>query len=192
MHDETIILHIHEHLLLHESQYKQKTQHPPHPLHKHTTYNILQHSKAKKNTIFNNNLHNKHSPHSQHNRHKNKHAPYTYIYFLYASSHITPPPHISSSEEILSRLTRRTIAQLRTYKSPFLKSDLYKVDAKSHPSPLCPLWNTHKHDTHHLFNCTHICTTLSPLDLWTYPAGVTALLDRWTEKLLVDHKRQGS
>ena len=32
--------------------------------------------------------------------------------------------------------------------------------------------STH-HDTHHLFNCTHIHTTLSPLDLWTDPAGVT-------------------
>ena len=87
----------------------------------------------------------------------------------------TPPPHISSSEEILPRLT---LAQLRTNKSPFLKSYLHKVDAKSHPSPLCPLCNTHTHDTRHLFNCTHIRTTMSPLDLWTYPAGVTALLAR--------------
>ena len=38
MHDETLILPIHEHLQLHASQYKQKTQHPSHPLHKHTTY----------------------------------------------------------------------------------------------------------------------------------------------------------
>ena len=37
--------------------------------------------------------------------------------------------------------------------------------------------------THHLFNCSHIRTTFSPLDLWTDPAGVTALLARWTEKL---------
>ena len=64
-----------------------------------------------------------------------------------------------------------------------LKSYLHKVDAKSHPSPLCPLCNTHTHDTHHLFNYTHIRTTLSPLDLCTDPAGVTALLARWTEKL---------
>ena len=41
----------------------------------------------------------------------------------------------------------------------------------------------HTHDTHHLFNCTHIRSTLSPLDLWTDPIGVTALLARWTEKL---------
>ena len=42
----------------------------------------------------------------------------------------TPPPHTSSSEEIIPRLTRRTLAQLRTNESPFLKSYLHKVDAK--------------------------------------------------------------
>ena len=59
LHDES--LPIPEHLQLLASQYKQKTQHPSHPLHKHTTsipsptqiHNILQLSKAK-NTIFNN------------------------------------------------------------------------------------------------------------------------------------------
>ena len=95
----------------------------------------------------------------------------------------TPPLHISSSEEILPRLTSRTVAQLRTNKSPFLKSYVHKVDAKSHPSPLYPFDNTHTHDIHYLFNCTHIRPTLSPLDLCTVPAGVTALLARWTEEL---------
>ena len=95
----------------------------------------------------------------------------------------TFPPHSRSSEERLPRLTRRTLALLRTNKSPFLKSYLHKVDAKTHPSPICPLCNIYTHDTHHLFNFTHICTTLPPLDLWTDPAGVTALLARWTEKL---------
>ena len=38
LHDETLTLPIHEHLQLHASQYKQRTQHPSHPLHKHTTY----------------------------------------------------------------------------------------------------------------------------------------------------------
>ena len=38
LHDETLKLSIHEHLQLHASQYKQKTQHPSHTLHKHTTY----------------------------------------------------------------------------------------------------------------------------------------------------------
>ena len=95
----------------------------------------------------------------------------------------TPPPHISSSEEIIPRLTRRTLAQPRTSKSPFLKSYLHKVDTKSHPSPLCTLCNTHTHDTHHLFNCTYIRTLLSPLDLWTDPSGVMELLARWRDKL---------
>ena len=96
------------------------------------------------------------------------------------------PPHISSSEEILPLPTRRTLAQLRTNKPPFLKSYIHKVDAKSHPSPLCPFCNTHTHDTHHFFNCIHIRTTLSPLDLWTDPAGG----DCWPDgrkSCLVDH-----
>ena len=90
-----------------------------------------------------------------------------------------PPPHISSSEKILPHLTRRTLAQLRTNKSHLLKSYLHKVDAKSHTSPLCPLCNTHIHNTHHLLNCNHIV----PLDLWTDPTGVTTLLARGMEKL---------
>ena len=40
----------------------------------------------------------------------------------------TPPPHISSSEDVLPCLTRRTLAQLITNKSPLLKSYLHKVD----------------------------------------------------------------
>ena len=55
------------------------------------------------------------------------------------------PPHISSSEEILPRLTHRTLVKLRTNKSSFLKSYMHKVDAKSHSSPLCPLCNSHTH-----------------------------------------------
>ena len=95
----------------------------------------------------------------------------------------TPPSHISSSEEMLPRLSCRTLTQLRTNKSPFPKSYLHKVNAKSHPTPLCPLCNNHIHNTHHLINCTHIRTTLSPLALCTDPARVTAILARWTEKL---------
>ena len=74
---------------------------------------------------------------------------------------------ISCPEVIFPHITRRTLAQLRTNRSPFLKSYLHKVDAISHPSPLCPLCNTHIRNTHHLFNCTYMRTTWSPLDLWT-------------------------
>ena len=69
----------------------------------------------------------------------------------------TPPPHIGSSEERLPRLTCRTIAQLRKNKSPFLKSYLHKVDAKSHPSPLCPLCNTQSLQLH-----PHMHHTVTP------------------------------
>ena len=192
LHDETLTLPIHEHLQLHASQYKQKTQHPSHPLHKHTTY--FNTPRLTKPTIFNNGRYTTNIPSDPHTvTTTDIKTNMRHIHTSIVSRHLatrgnnnilrTPPPHTSSSEEILPRRTRRTLAQLRTNKSPFLKSYLHKVDAKTHPSPLCPLCNIHTHDTHHLFNCTHIRTTLSPLDLWTDPAGVTALLARWTEKL---------
>ena len=137
------------------------------------THNILQHSKAKKNTIFNNGRYTTNIPTDPHTvTTTDIKTNMCHIQTSIVSMHLsargnnkilrTPPPHNSSSEEILPRLTRRTLAQLRTNKSPFLKSYLHKVDAKTHPSPLCPLCNIHTHDTHHLFNCTHIRTTLSP------------------------------
>ena len=48
----------------------------------------------------------------------------------------TPPPHISSSEERLPCLTRRTLAQLRTNKSPFLESQAGTLDSP----PLAMAW----------------------------------------------------
>ena len=38
LHDEILTLPMHERLRLHTSQYKHKTQHQSHPLHKRTTY----------------------------------------------------------------------------------------------------------------------------------------------------------
>ena len=43
-------------------------------------------------------------------------------------------------------------------------SYIHQVDAKSHALLLFPLCNTRIHNTHHLFNCTHIRTTLSPIE----------------------------
>ena len=102
----------------------------------------------------------------------------------------THPPQVSSTEENLPRHTRRTLAQLRTNKSPFLLSYLHKIDASTHPSPLCPLCSTHEHTTQHLFSCPQIPTTLSALDLWRDPSGVAALLDDWREKLAANPIRQ--
>ena len=66
----------------------------------------------------------------------------------------------------------------------FLKSYLHKVDAKTHPSLLCPLCNIHTHDTHHLFNCTHIVTPgfVNRPRRSDYTAGQRS----W----LMDHKRE--
>ena len=101
----------------------------------------------------------------------------------------THPPQVSSTEENLPRHTRRTLAQLRTNKSPFLLSYLHKIDASTHPSPLCSLCRTHEHTTQQLFSCPQIPTTLSALDLWRDPSGIAALLDDWREKLAANpHK----
>ena len=157
---------IHQHLELHASQYKQKTHNPSFPLHKHTTYFNTPRLKH----FFNNGRYttniittDAHTVTTKKIRPNMRH-----IHTSIVSRHLstsgnnkilrTPPPHISCSEEILSRLTRCSPAQPRTNKSPFLKSYLHKVDDKSLPSPLCPLYNTHIHTsslqlhlhTHHI------------------------------------------
>ena len=52
MQDDILILLLHEHLQLHPSQYKHKTQHQSHPFHKHTPY--FNAPRLKTNTMFNN------------------------------------------------------------------------------------------------------------------------------------------
>ena len=74
-------------------------------------------------------------------------------------------PKTSPSDLSLPRETRRTLAQLRTNKSPILISYLHKVDETHHPSPLCPLCKTHPHTTYHLFNCTHLYTSSNMLEI---------------------------
>ena len=101
--------------------------------------------------------HNKHSPPPQSPLQTYKqYAPYTYIYCLYYAKilHI-PPPHISSSEEILPRLTRCTHAQLRTDNSPCLNSYLHKFVANyihHHYAPFVTLTQT-----------TYIISSTAPL-----------------------------
>ena len=86
----------------------------------------------------------------------------------------TALPPISISEEIFPRLTRRTLAQLITNRSPFLKSYLHDYD----PSV------TLTYTTHILASSAPTYVPhCHPLYLWTDPAGVTTLLARWMEKL---------
>ena len=198
LHDETNILPIQKHLQLHASQIRQKAQYPSHPLYKYTTHNNSQ--RLMKPTTFNNSRYTTNIPT----------GPCTVttadikanmrdIHTTIVSQHLaardnnkilrTHPPQVSSTEENLPRHTRRTLAQPRTNKSPFLLSYLHKIDASTHPSPLCPLCRTHEHTTQHLFSCPQIPTTLSALDLWRDPSGVAALLDDWREKLAANpHK----
>ena len=180
LHDETLTLPIHEHLQLHASQYKQKTQHPSHPLHKHTPYfntprlKILFSTTAATQQTFPQ-APTQSLPTDIKTNMRHMHTTIVSRHLATRGNNKilrTPPPHISSSEERLPHLTRRTIAHLRTNKSPFLKSYLHKVDAKTHPSPLCPLCNIRTHDTHH------------PLQLYPHTHHiVTALLVIWTEKV---------
>jgi len=72
--------------------------------------------------------------------------------------------------------TRRTLAQLRSGKSPMLQQYLHKIDPTSHPSPLCPLCKLHDHNTKHLFHCRMIDTSLTHGDLWSNPVAVAELI----------------
>ena len=142
---------------------KQKTQHPSHSLHKHTTYFNTQ--TQKKPTIFTNDCYTTNIPTDPHKITTTDIKPnMRYIHTSIVSRHLatrsnnkirrTPPPHISSSEEILPRLTRLTLAQLRPNKSPFLKSYLHKVDANHihhHYAPSVTLTPT-----------THIISSTAP------------------------------
>ena len=93
-------------------------------------------------------------------------------------------PSVSPAELLLSRETRRTLAQLRTNKSPLLVSYLFSIGDPQHPSPLCPLCLMHDHTSSHLFECKSLPTSLSSLDLWTNPDKVEPFLATWGERLL--------
>ena len=138
-----------------------KTQHSSHPLHKHTTYF---NTTRLKNTLFNNYRYTTNIPTYPHTitttdiRTTMRHI-HTYIVSWHLATRgnnkilRTPPPHISSSEEILPRLTRRTLTQLGTNKS-FFKSYLHKVDAKSHHHHYAP--------SVRLTHTTHIVSSTAP------------------------------
>ena len=197
LHDETNIFPIQKHLQLHASQVTQKAQYPSHPLYRYTTHNTSQ--RLMKPTTFNNSRYTTNIPTDPCTvTTADIKANMRDIHTTIVSQHLaardnnkilrTHPPQVSSTEENLPRHTRRTLAQLRTNKSPFLLSYLHKIDALTHPSPLCPLCRTHEHTTH-LFSCPQIHTTLSALDLWRDPSRIAALLDDWREKLAANpHK----
>ena len=147
-----------------------KSKYPSHPLHRYTTHNTSQW--RMKPTTFNNSRYTTKIPTDPCTvTTADIKANMRDIHTSIVSQHLaardnnkilrTHPPQVSSTEENLPRHTCRTLAQLRTNKSPFLLSYLHKIDASTHPSPLCPLCRTHEHTTQHLFSCPQICTALS-------------------------------
>ena len=194
LHNETNILPLNAHLKLHSSQLRQKSQHPTHPLHKFTV--LTENERHKKQTIFDNNnnytvnINMKSDLICEDLIQSNLKLIHSHI----VSNHLSqrPPnkvlqdqtPSVSPAELLLSRETRRTLAQLRTNKSPLLVSYLFSIGDPRHPSPLCPLCRMHDHTSSHLFECKSLPTSLSSLDLWTNPDKVEPFLATWGERLL--------
>jgi hypothetical protein len=192
LHDETQVLPLDIHLKLQASQLKQKAQLATHPLHKYTTQQ--QAARNMKQTIFHNNnyttnINNASTDITEQDIQRNIKSIHTTVVANYLANRKhnkiinEPAPKINETEQTLPRGTRRTLAQLRTGKSPFLRTYKHKIDPLSQPTPTCPLCNIHEHTTQHLFTCTNIATHLTPRDLWMDPVGVAALLERWTDAI---------
>ena len=103
---------------------------------------------------------------------------------------LLPPPHITSSEEILPRLTRRTIALLRTNKPPFLKV-YYTKSTPNHIQHHYASSATLTYTTHIIYSTSPtyaphchpwICGQTPPECLHCWPNG--------RRNWLVDHKRE--
>ena len=193
IHEETLILPIQEHLKLHASLLHQKSQHPVHPLHKLTQQQPP--DRNMKESIFRQG--NTHITHiqtdpatvSEDTIKQNITTLHTSSVQKYLSSRQNNKiinqiaPGINKTEETLPRQTRRMLAQLRTGKCPLLQAYKHKIDPLTNTSPLCPLCKNTEHTTQHLFNCTHIHTHLTPLDLWKDPVGTAGLLAIWEQRL---------
>ena len=197
LHNETNILPLNAHLKLHSSQLRQKSQHPTHPLHKFTV--LTENERHKKQTIFDNNnnytvnINTKSDLICEDLIQSNLKLIHSHI----VSNHLSqrPPnnvlqdqtPSVFPAELLLSRESRRTLAQLRTNKSPLLVSYLFSIGDPRHPSPLCPLCLMHDHTSSHLFECKSLPTSLSSLDLWTNPDKVEPFLATWGRYCWLPH-----
>ena len=159
LHSKTKILPLQNHLKLHASQLTQKASHPNHPLSPLTTQEA--HPRYKKQSTFNNNINytlklpssTQTTSHTQiKNNVKTIHTKIVHDYISSTHNKILSkqPPPIRESETTLDHHTRCTLAQLRSNKSPFILSYLNKISPSFHPSPSCPLCQTHIHDTPHL------------------------------------------
>ena len=191
LHQESEILPLEAHLKLHANQLQLKSQNEFHPLHSLSVntpqiINNISKKKKKRFTVFNDNKNYQASKSSSEDSIKTKmqiahtEAVQDYLDQLDDNQilgHVAPK--VNKEEVNLSRKTRRTLAQLRTGKSPFLYNYKHKIDKNNYPSSLCPLCKNSEHDIAHLFQCSKLPTTLGPIDLWNNPVRTAALLEAW-------------
>ena len=83
------------------------------------------------------------------------------------------PPKINAQEQTLYRYTGRSLAQLRANKYLLWLEYLHKISPDTNPTPTCPLYNAHTHNTNHLYTCQHY--TLIPIALWEDPVWTADL-----------------
>ena len=88
------------------------------------------------------------------------------------SSH---PPKVNTEEEkSLPRITRSTLAQLRSGYSSHLNCYLHRINAAE--TDRCPKCNIHEHTSLHLFDCPSNPTQLEVKDLWKKPKATAEFL----------------
>ena len=85
-----------------------------------------------------------------------------------------PPPPVHNNENHLPRLTRVTLAQLRSGQCARLRDFQFTI-GKS-PDNICRHCTLEPQTVIHLFNCPAKPTTLTELDLWLNPWGVADYL----------------
>ena len=85
------------------------------------------------------------------------------------------PPPIATSEKILPRKTRIILAQQRTGRCRILGQYINRIDptARNHYHDC----GHSPHDTHHLFNCPSMPTTLIVESSWTAPTETAEYLN---------------
>ena len=178
LHDKTLTLPIHEHLQLHVSQYKQKTQHPSHPLHKYTPY--FNTPRLKKH-YFNNGRYTTNIPTDPHTvTTTDIKTSMRHIHTSIVSRHLAPRAN-NKLAELKRYFSASLVAPFPNSGQTNLLPQIIRTQSRRHITSITtipPLQHPHHH-----FNVTHIRTALSPLDLWTEPAGVIELLVRWRDKL---------
>ena len=168
LHDETLTLPIQEHLQFHASQFKQKTQYSSHSLHKHTT---LQCKKPLSSTIL---ATQQTFPHSLQQK--------TSICHIHTST-------VQASSHKIQQTTAHTytpVPALKRYFPASLVTPLTNSDQINRPfsnhtygtqsqRQITSITTMSLCNTHHLFNTA---PPYAPLEVWTDPTGVTALLTR--------------